>query len=351
MVNREEPPPTTVRAKAPTLRDVAARATVNPSVVSRVLNGDATLKIAAPTRQRVLEAVDHFDYRPNALARGLRMSRTSTIGLVLPEIANPVYGPILVGAQRRASEKGYVIIIGSGMDASSTEASFAQLLREGRVDGLLIASAALEDALIRELASGPAPVVVVNRRVDGVAGSVIVDDQAGSYLATDHLLQLGHSNIAHLAGPGGLDTTIRRRAGFESAMHSAGFQGVVISEEGWDAGAGHRAGVRLLRDQPTVTGVFAGNVMMAIGMVRAASEYGRVVPHDLSVIALHDFPLAGFVNPPLTTIVMPLEELGAAGVDMLLDRLVGGRAYDMVIQTPPHLMVRESTEDRHTTGT
>lgn len=329
--------------KAPTLRDVAARAFVNPSVVSRVLNSDPTLKISADTRRRVVEAIAALRYRPNALARGLRLARTSTIGFVLPEVANPVYSPIVIGAQRRAAEAGFVILLGSGRDAASAEASFARLLSEGRVDGLLIASATIEDQLIRDLVSGPAPIVIVNRRVDGVIGSVIVDDEAGSRTATEHLIGLGHSRIAHVAGPADIDTTMRRRAGYEAAMLRGGFQLRVVSGDGWDAVAGYRAAERLFKENGGVTAVFAANVMVAIGVVRAAREADRIVPRDLSVIALHDFGLAAFIEPPLTTVAMPLEELGSAAVDVLLDRLAGAPAGDLVIQTPPRLILRSST--------
>ncbi len=328
--------------RPPTLRDVAALAAVNPSVVSRVLNRDPTLKITDATRERVLDAVTRLSYRPNALARGLRMSTTSALGLVLPEVANPVYGPIVVGAERRATEAGYVLVLGSGLDAASTEASFARLLDEGRVDGLLVASATVEDELLRTLAAGSAPVIAVNRRISGAVGSVIVDDAAAARIATEHLLELGHRRIMHIAGPPSMDTTQRRQQGYEAAMTAAGLPSLVVGGEGWDAASGYRVARGALGDD-TVSAVFVANVMSAIGVIRAAREHGRVIPDDMSVVCLHESPVAEYFDPSLTTVALPLEELGRAAVELVLDRLAGGVARDVLLSDLPQLLVRGST--------
>jgi LacI family transcriptional regulator len=248
------------------------------------------------------------------------------------------------GAQIRAQEAGYAIVVGSPLDGHAIETSFARLLKQGRFDGLLVASAMLGGDDIRELASGAPPVVVVNRRVDGVEGSVILDDAAGSALATRHLLGLGHELLAHIGGPADVDTSLRRREGFErAAARARAARTVVAAGAGYDAESGYEATIRLLRDTPEVTGIFAANVMIAIGAIRAAEELGKTIPGDLSVAALHDFQLAAFTQPPLTTVKMPLEELGATAVDVLLARIEGGRSQSRVIKTPPELIVRKST--------
>jgi LacI family transcriptional regulator len=336
------PAPPGRQGPAPTLRDVAALAGVNPSVVSRVLNHDPTLKVTDATRQRVLDAVERLDYRPNALARGLRLATTSAIGFVLPEAASPVYGPIIVGAEARAAEAGYVLVIGSGVDAATTEAAFARLLREGRVDGLLFASGTVEDQLIRGLSDGRHPVIAVNRRIIGAVGSVIVDDESGARLATEHLIGLGHRHITHIAGPPLMDTTVRRHNGYERAMRSAGLAGRVVASAGWDAPAGYRAGREALLDTQ-VTAMFVASVMAAIGVAGAARDAGRDIPGDLSLVCLHDSPVAAYFDPPLTTVSLPLEDLGRAAVDLLFERLAGGPPRDVMLPASPTLIRRRST--------
>ncbi len=335
------PPRAAAPGRPPTLRDVAARAGVDPSVVSRVLNADRTLKITDTTRERVLASVQALGYRPNALARGLRMSTTSALGLVLPEVSNPVYGPIVVGAERRAAEAGFVLILGSGADAATTEASFARLLQEGRVDALLVASATVEDELLRGLARGSAPVIAVNRRIAGAVGSIVVDDAAGASMATRHLIELGHRHITHVSGPPAMDTTARRQAGYETAMTEAGLSPRVVAGRGWDAASGHAVAPEVLHD-PRMSAVFVANIMAAIGVIRAARERGQRVPDDLAVVALHDSPVAEYFEPPLTTVRLPLEQLGRAAVELVLERIAGAAPRDVLLDDPPELLVRGS---------
>jgi LacI family transcriptional regulator len=316
---------------------------VDPSVVSRVLNADVTLKITDATRERVLAAVQQLGYRPNALARGLRMATTSAIGLVLPEVSNPVYGPIVVGAERRAAEAGYVLILGSGADAATTEASFARLLHEGRVDALLVASATVEDELLRDLARGTAPVIAVNRRIAGAVGSIVVDDATGARMATRHLIELGHRHIVHVSGPPAMDTSTRRQQGYEDAMRDAGLEARVVAGRGWDARSGYAVSSTALRD-PETTAMFVANIMAAVGVVRGARERGLEVPRDLSVVALHDSPVAEFFEPPLTTVRLPLEQLGRAAVEMVMERIEGAPPRDVMLTDRPRLLVRGSTQ-------
>jgi LacI family transcriptional regulator len=332
------------RDAQPTLRDVAMLANVDPSVVSRVVNDDPRLSISPETRARVLAGVEKLGYRPNVMARGLRLAQTWTIGFILPDLANPVYGRIVEGAQARAQEAGYVLVLGSPLGGKTIDSSFVRLVGQRRFDGLLVASAMLDDAAIRALADGPAPLVVVNRRVQGVPSSVVVDDAAGGRLATEHLLDLGHVHLAHVGGPINLDTSVRRRRGFETAVRSRRLRKpLVVAGKGYDAGAGYEATSHLLAEHPHVTGVFAANVMIAIGAIHAARERGLAVPRDLSVVALHDFPLAAYTEPPLTTVEMPLVELGAAAFEALMARIEGQAVRSTMLSEPPRLIVRSST--------
>jgi LacI family transcriptional regulator len=332
------------RTRQPTLRDVAALAEVDPSVVSRVLSNDPRLTITPATRQRVRDAIKRLDYRPNMQARGLRLRRTWTIGFVLPDMGNPVYVQIVQGAQVRADEAGYALAVGSPLDGQSIDLTFARLLEERRFDGLLVASGLVEDSKMLALTSGGAPVVIVNRRVRGIESSVILDDAAGAETATTHLLELGHTRIAHIGGPKDVDTSIRRSQGFRAAAEARGITDyVIVDAQGYPVQAGYEAAMRLLGGPGKVTGIFAANVMLALGAIRAARVQGCRVPDDLSVVALHDFPLAEFIEPPLTTVAMPLRELGARAVEMLLARIDGAPGEGTMLTTPPRLVIRASS--------
>lgn len=323
------------------MRDVARLAGVDASLVSRVVNDDPQLTILPATRARVLAAVERTGYHPNIQARGLRMSRAFMIGFLLPEVTSPVYGPIVRGAMRRAEELGYLIVLSGTTESRLTERSFEALLRERRVDGLLIASGELSDEGLRSIGS-EAPIVCVNRRVPGLVGSVVVDDAAGAALAARHLIGLGHRRMAHLGGPAGIDTAARRREGFLEAVSRAGLPSPRIEVAGFDAAGGLQAARTVLESDPTVTGIVAANATVAIGAIRAAIAMGRRVPDDLSVVAIHEHPLAAFMQPPLTTVRMPLAELGAAAVEALVARLGGEPARDVMVEGELVLVDRES---------
>lgn len=342
--------PTVVATEPPrrtpaTLRDVAGRAGVDPSVVSRIVNADPGLRVSGPTRARVEAAIAELDYRPNVQARGLRLAKTWTVGVVIPDLSNPFYPPIIEGASQRAAEGGYMVVVVRELDRSildAEEPAFARLLHQHRVDGLLIASGRVDDEVIRGLAAEGQPTVVVNRRVPGVVGSVIVDDEAAAHLGTSYLASLGHRRIGHVAGPPAIDNSVRRRRGFERAVAEAGGQAVTVHGEGWDAESGHRAAASLLQD-PDVTAVLATNFVVAVGVMGAARDAGRAVPGDVSVLALHDSPVAGYMEPAVSTVVLPLEQLGRVAFDELLGRLDGAEPREVVVGDEPRLIVRSST--------
>ena len=339
------PQPGSPGARPATLRDVAAHADVDVSVVSRVVNGDPRLRVSEATRERVERSLQELAYRPNVQARGLRLARTWTIGFVLPDLMNPFYAPIVEGAEQRASELGYMVVIVRELDrarADDPELAFARLLDEDRVDGLLVASGRVDDEALRTLDRGRRPLVIVNRRVPGVTGSVVVDDAAAAALATTHLTDLGHRRLGHVAGPAGIDNTQRRTAGVASVVERTGASLVTVHGEGWDPDSGYAAARRLLAEHD-VTGVVATNIIVAAGVVGAAQELGRRVPEDLSVVALHDFPVAHFLRPALSTVVLPLEELGRLAVDELMARLGGQQRQEIVVAGQPRLIVRDST--------
>jgi LacI family transcriptional regulator len=320
------------------LRDVALAAGVDTSIASRILSGDGALTVRPETRRRVLEAASRLAYRPNTSARALKTRKTMAIGMIVPELTNVAYATVALGADDRASRAGYALLVATGSVRDRLDAI------DGRIDGLLVGIATSETIRIGDL-GGTLPTILVNRHELLGLPSVTVDDEAGAGLATEHLLSLGHRHIGHVAGPQNSDTGRRRLAGYAAAMRAAGIgpDADWMVEASYDEAGGELAAARLLRSSPRPTALFVANVRAAIGALAAARRLGLSVPHDLSLVGFHDAPVAMYLDPELTTVKMPLREMGSAAVDSLLALLDGRPVEDVRVATPPELVVRGST--------
>ena len=325
------------------MSDVAREAHVDTSVVSRVLSEDPALSIKPETRLRVLEAVSTLGYRPNALARGLRTRAANAIGLFVPTFANPIYAGMIEGASKAARELGLAIVSGAIGDTARSSSDYLRLLDESRVDGLLLATGASPEA-VAELEKRRQPWLLLNRR--GVTGRryIILDDEAAARTGVEYLIQQGHQRIGHIGGPESADTASRRLAGYQSALEDAGLTvpdgAVAIASYTSAGGAEAMRQLLALREPPT--GVFVANVTAAIGALSAASSAGIIVPDDMSIVALHDLPLADHTVPPLTTVRMPLEALGRRGIEILVEVDADERVEE-VVSGPIELIERSST--------
>jgi LacI family transcriptional regulator len=297
------------------------------------------------TRERILSAARELDYRPNAFARGLKLARTMTIGMTIPNLAYPVNAEIIRGAERRAAAAGYVILLADAEEFLQAGDAYRMLLLEQRVDGLLIASGSTNEPVLEELARQRLPIVLVNRRVRRVGPSVTVDDAGGTELAVAHLVGLGHRAIAHLAGPADADTARRRLLGFRSAMRAAGLRvpSSFVVESPLDEEGGMQATRQLLALDRRPTAVVVWSLAAAVGALAAARRAGVAVPAELSVIGFHDAPIAAYLDPPLTTVRMPLAEMAEQSVDTLIRIVEGERLESLVIEAPPVLVERAST--------
>jgi LacI family transcriptional regulator len=326
------------RRGAARLRDVAEAAGVDTSIASRILSGDSALTVRPDTRRRVLEAAARLAYRPNTAARALKTRKTMAIGMIVPELTNVAYATIATGADERASRAGYALLVATGSVRDRLDAI------DGRIDGLLVGIATSETVRMGDL-GGALPTVLVNRHELLGLPSVTVDDEAGCVLGTEHLLSLGHRHIGHVAGPQNSDTGRRRRAGYVRALRGAGIEPAPdwIVEASYDEAGGELAASRLLRSSPRPTALLVANIRAAIGALAAARRLGLVVPDDVSLVGFHDAPVAMYLDPELTTVKMPLREMGSAAVESLLAILEGREVDDVRIQTPPELVVRAST--------
>ena len=329
-------PPTGRRAR---LADVALEAGVSKGIASRVLN-DYEVAIRSETRRRVIAAAGRLRYQPHASARNLRSTRTGAAAMTVPDLANPVYARLVRGAFAEANRSDVSLLLLE--DQPDMERQLATLVLSGRVDGLVIASASPDHLVISSLPF-QVPHVFLNRTVPGSGRNVTMDDWSTGEVALEYLSGLGHRRIGHIAGPAGLSTAEVR---IESFLHYAGEFGVEsrpvvrgdFSEEG-----GARAAEQLLDESPEVTALTTSILAQAVGVLEVIWRRGLSVPGDISVLAYDELALAAFLLPPVTTLWMPLEELGGAGVAAVLSEIAGGEPVDVMIPTAPRLVVREST--------
>lgn len=327
-----------------TMRDVATLARVDAAIVSRVLRRDPTLVVRQETRERVLAAVAKLDYRPNPAARSLRTARSNAYGLIIPDFHNTVYASIIEGAQHAALSMNCALLIGSLSTSAVAARKFADVLGSGTVDGLLIGGTASAEPLVQLFRDSGRPVLSVNRRLPGINRYVVLDDTAAARICVEHLLALGHTKIAHIAGPRDSDTAERRQTGYEAALTDAGVSVAIsyVTCAEYDPASGYDAMRRLLTTENRPTAVFVANVTSALGALRAAHELGLDVPSDVSIVSVHDTKLAEFATPPLTVVRMPLYELGSRALELLANTQPQ-EAISEVVSAPLQLIVREST--------
>lgn len=331
----------------PSLTDVARHAGVAPSVVSRLLNGDETLRIRPDTRARVLAAVDELGYVANSSARSLRMARTGAMGLVVPDVTSPIYAEILNGAEEEARQAGYVLLLGNIDGLAAHEDQYRRLTASGRVDGLLLQrGSTMSDETLRRFMDTSLPTVLMNSQLDGRIGSVTLNDACGIDMAVDHLVELGHTHIAHLGGDPSVATAQARRAAFEQALRQRGLDTDpdLVVMTGHEAAPDAAGMATLLTARPRPTAICVASIQPALAALTYLWSQGVRVPDEISLIALHDTWSAAYACPPLTTVKMPLLELGQMSARLLIDLLRGGTARDLVIDDPkPTLQVRAST--------
>jgi DNA-binding LacI/PurR family transcriptional regulator len=324
------------------LVDVAREAGVHVSTVSRVLNDRDEAAVRPETRERILATARRLRYRPNAIARGLKTATTTTLGLLVPSLRNPVYSSIVRGAVAEAWRRGYVVLVAED-DGTVTEQAWERLVEEGRIDGVLVASFAPGRPVAQLVVDSQVPYVFVNRRLPGSGRNVFMREEDAGRIAAEHLLALGHQRLGHIAGPLALDTAQRRAAGFTDAVLAAGLERPTIVEAEFDEASAVAAVEQLMDADSPPTGVFISNLNQAIGALCGARRRGVHVPDDVSLVSYDDDPLAEFLEVALTTIRMPLVELGEAAIGALAEQIAGADPVDLEVPTAPELVLRAST--------
>lgn len=330
-------------SKRVNIADVAHAAGVSAQTVSRALNNKG--EIRPETRDRILAIVDHLGYRPNTLARGLVTQKTATLGLVVPDIANPFFSEVTRGAEEAAHRAGYSLLLCNAHEDPVREVEALYTLEAQRVDGIVLCSSRLSEETFCTLMARLPAVVLVNRKsFEGDLKSVCVDDEAGALCATWHLLRSGRRSIAFLAGPPASQGGQRRAQGYQRALSEAG----VPSDPALSVAcapqleSGYSTAQQILTNHPEVDALLCYNDLVAVGALQACAALGRRVPEDVAVVGFDDILLAGLVTPPLTTLRSDKRGLGAEAVRLLLRKLAGcaDDCENVVLQ--PELIVRAS---------
>jgi LacI family transcriptional regulator len=329
-----------------TLKELAARANVHASTISRVANNDPGLRIAAATRSRIEALLRETGYQPNGIARGLKMRQTNVLAVVIPDVTNPFFAALFRGVEDAAAPHGFNVILCNTDGLPERQRSHLQSLQARRVDGVILASSFLKDASVRELRKQGRPYVLVNRfSDDGEDPFVGSDDLLGGQLATAHLIDLGHTRIGHLAGNSTVSTGLLRRRGYLAAHAAADLEADqrLIVEAGYTEESGAAAARRLLALANPPTAVFAVTDMVALGAAEVARQMGLRIPEDLAIVGYNDIPLASRMNPGLTSMHVPIHDFGSAAARMLLDQIESEEPTRRRVRFTPDLIVREST--------
>ena len=331
--------------RQPRLKDVADVAGVHVSTASRALNEQTAALVNAQTLDRVRQAASQLGYRVNGMARALKMRRSLSIGMIVPDITNPFFPPAVRGAEDVLDRAGFSLLIASTDNEPAKARRQATAMLESQVDGLLLAMARREDTLVDELRAGSTPVVLVNRTVErGGVTAVVPDDYNGELQAVEHLHALGHRRIGFVTGPLFTSNAARRLASFGQAVQRLGLPGGGrVEADSFDEAAGYRAASILLAEHPDTTAVIAGNDLLAIGVIEAAAGHGLACPRDLSVVGFNDMRLASRICPPLTTVRVPEYDVGARAAELLLALIEDPGRRPETVLISGELIVRGST--------
>jgi LacI family transcriptional regulator len=332
---------------APTLRDVALVAGVHPATASRALNPQTRPLVNADTARKVLRAAESLGYQPNPIARSLKTARTATVGLVIPDLTNPLFPPIVRGAEDVLNTAGYNAWIANTDNDPAREEKQVESLRSRQVEGLIVATARRHHPLLTRLHEQGVPMVLVNRRVDDLElPQVTADDAVGIELAVAHLASLGHRRVAHLAGPQNTSTGVARARAFRHAARDHGLSddpALVAECAYWSEEDGAAALRRLLDAGTELTAIVGGNDLLALGCYDVFAERGLRCPEDVSVVGFNGMPFLDKMRPPLTTVSIPHYELGTEAARLLLDAIEEPDRTPRSVRLAPSLVVRQST--------
>lgn len=329
-----------------TLKDIAKKIGVHPATVSRALNPKTSHLVNPATVIKVRKAAASLNYVPNPMAAGLRTSRSHTIGVVIPDLTNPLFPGMVRGIQDTLARAGYTPLLVNTDNDPEIESQMIASLSARRVDGFILATARRKHPELAELGSR-FPVVLINRVSESIQlPSVATDEQHGIRLAVEHLYGLGHRNIVHVAGPNWSSTGHERHQAFNRAMRDHGLTTTQKSTavSSWSIDAALDTATHLLKADSEITAIVAGNDQLALGAISAIKSLGLKCPKDVSVVGYNDMPFMDITDPPLTTVRVPQKDIGSEAARLLLSLLVEeGSTSVKQVRLTPELIVRHST--------
>jgi LacI family transcriptional regulator len=325
--------------KPPTIKDVANLAKVHAATASRALNPETRGKVSSRTANRILEAAKSLGYAPNSAARSLRTKTSSVAGVIIPDLRNPVFPPIVRGIEDGLREAGYMALLGNTDGNTERENELLLAMRGRQTDGFILATGRRNDPAPPD----GVPTVLVNRRTDvSDIPSVTCDNSAGVYSAVRLLAELGHTRIAHIAGPQELSTGWERHRAFLDAMDAHDLEVPperIQIAEAFTEDAGHTAALRLPQG---ITAIIAGNDLIALGCYAALETFGLRCPTDVSVVGFNDMPFANQQRPALTTVRIPHYGMGFESARLLLERIKNPTTPAKRVVLPVELIRRDS---------
>jgi LacI family transcriptional regulator len=332
------------------IRDLAEVLGLSITTVSRVLNGKAKkYRIKSETQQRVLEAASQHNYSPNKLARGLKLSRTDTLGLIIPDISNPFFADIAQSIEKEARSKGYSLILCDSREDHLVEKELISLLRSHKVDGIIIAPMGTDYKHIIQTYNSGMPLVVVDRCFPETGLPFITSDNyQGGNDAVNYLISMGHRKIACIQGIPKSRPSVERVRGYKDAFHSNGIplDPSLIVGDNYSTENGYSQTRILFSMEDPPTAIFALSNLIGLGVIRAVDEMGLKIPKDISLISFDEQPYSAFLGTPMTTIDQKKSEMGQLAVDVLL-KYISNKEYrkkvvNMTLKT--NLIVRDSVK-------
>jgi len=328
-----------------TIRDVARRAGVSVATAARALGSYGYVR--GTTRERVRRAARALDYHPNVIARSMIKGRTHTLAVIVSDNANPFFAAAVRGIEDVALPHGYGITLCNADEDAAKESMYLRVIRERRVDGLVLSPSGEATPLLRAMIRGGLPVVQIDRRLHGVtADAVVIDNRAGVRAAVEHLLRLGHRRIGMIAGPRRLYTGRERLQAFRTTMRRAGapVDRDLVVEGDFKAGSAYELVRTFLRMRRRPTALFVANNLMTIGALLGLKEAGVRIPQDMAIVGFDDMEWAPILTPPLTAVAQPGYALGATAAGLLMQRLTtsGDRTPPRTVVLQPRLVIRQS---------
>ncbi len=333
------------------IREVARQAGVSVATVSRVLNHPES--VSPSTMELVLETMKEMDYTPNAFARSLALNRSSSIGLLIPNILNPLYPQVAKGVEDVAHQKGYNVLLCNTEEDREKEEDYLDMLIENRVGGLVLTASLLEKKELEKLKKIKMPFVLVGRNIEELDSNMVFTDyKLGAYQITQHLIETGHTKIAHIEGAPYHKESLEKRLGYEKALKESGLPLVerYIVEGNNEIESGYIGTKKLLKEGDRPDAIFAANDLMAIGAIEALKDSGLKIPSDMGIVGFDDINMSTLIEPKLTTISQPIYKMGLIAARLLFEN-IENNSEDNISQKifiQPRLMVRRSCghEDR-----